>query len=249
MKPIIAIAPNLDTWDERHKVAINTYYTKFIEWGGGVPFIVPAFYNPLGEEEGARKSVEQLMSLACGLLLPGGADVHPFLYGEDAEPSVKNLDPDLDAAQMLCIDAALGKMPILGICRGEQLLNVHQGGSLVQHLPAQKDVLEHTQNSEPWVAHQTLQVVKNSFLGKIFGESVCVNTFHHQAVNEPAPNFKVTALAADGVVEAIEGKANGHLLLGVQWHPEGMADKHPTMRALAKAFVAECSKAQKKKKK
>lgn len=241
MKPLIAVAANFEHLEDRDKLTVNRFYTDFISLGGGVPFIVaPTVANETGMLD--EDSIKRLVGLADGLVLPGGKDVHPAYYNQDPEQGVTHLDATFDRFQLTCLNAAAGRMPVLGICRGEQLLNVYCGGTLHQHLPAVEGTLSHSQTGEPRQYHHQITVTKDSFLADVLGyeKPVWVNSFHHQAVKSTGTGLTVTATAADGIIEAVEGEMNGHLLLGVQWHPEGMVET-PAMRALAKAFVTRCA--------
>ena len=148
-----------------------------------------------------------------GLLLPGGGDMDPAFFGENNCGSV-NIDPALDQAQLSSLDAFLRlNKPVLGICRGMQLLNVYFGGSILQDLPTAS---VHAWNGNDQV--HPVQCVPGSVLGGLYGPSCLVNSAHHQGLGRLGSNLKVTQAAPDGVIEAVEHTKKP--VLGVQWHPE-----------------------------
>ena len=173
-----------------------------------------------------------------GLLLTGGGDVDPALYGEIASPETEPPDPERDAVEAALIDEALARdLPLLGICRGMQLLNVHLGGSLVQHLPtAGRHVRRTSDRSLP--AHRVV-IEPGSMLASIaHQETWGVNSRHHQAVARLASGLRVCASdPEDGTVEAIELPARRYVL-AVQWHPENQASNDPEQRNLFESFAA-----------
>ena len=175
-----------------------------------------------------------------GLLLPGGWDVNPARYGRERIPE-ETVDDELDALQFSVLDRFLeaGK-PVLGICRGHQLLNVALGGTLIQHLPgAQKHVSlpDGADNRHP------VQICGGSFLEELYGPSCTVNSSHHQAVDVPGRGFRTAAVSADGVTEAVEH--DNLPLWGVQWHPERMCgsfrrEDSADGMAVFRFFLAHC---------
>jgi len=172
-----------------------------------------------------------------GLLLTGGGDVDPALYGEIASPETEPPDPERDTVEAALIDEALARdLPLLGICRGMQLLNVHLGGSLVQHLPtAGRHVRRTSDRSLP--AH-CVAIEPGSMLASIARRPTWeVNSRHHQAVARPANGLKVSASdPEDGTIEAIELPARRYVL-AVQWHPENQASNDPEQRKLFQSFA------------
>jgi len=156
-----------------------------------------------------------------GLLLPGGWDVNPSRYGKSPVPQ-ETIDDDLDAVQFAVLEAFLkaGK-PVLGICRGHQLLNVFFGGTLIQDLPGAE-----SHRSLPGGADNVhpVRTVPDSFLDRIYGSACTVNSSHHQGIELPGKGFRTAARSEDGVIEAIEHESLP--LWGVQWHPERMCFLH-----------------------
>ncbi len=163
-----------------------------------------------------------------GLLLTGGADVRPALYGALMEHRTNSVDDARDAFEVPLVRAALARgLPILAICRGVQVLNIVAGGTLIQDLPfARPDRLNHAVPTPRTAIAHDVAVVSGTQLAAIMaprlseGGRLAVNSRHHQAIDEVAPGFIVSASAPDGTIEAIESAPGGSFCLGVQWHPE-----------------------------
>jgi putative glutamine amidotransferase len=207
------------------------FYADAVRRGGGEPIVVRA-----GDPIPPRYD---------GLLLSGGADVHPRYYGEAINESVREtltIDDARDAMELELARAALdADLPILCICRGAQLMNVAAGGTLWQDLSLTTiDPRSHYQEGrlESWEIGHDVIVDGGTRLAEMIGAGpIGVNTYHHQAVRDPAPGFRVVARAADGTVEAIESERH-RCVVGVQWHPERMVSHHPRHRRLFARFVA-----------
>ena len=220
----------------RERVAVGQDYIKAIIQAGGLPFVLPV----IEEEERIIKQMEHL----DGLLLSGGFDVNPLLYHEEPARGLEAVCPERDAFEIALIMAARKlRKPVFGICRGQQLLNVALGGTLYQDLPSSlPSVFQHNQKRNPDEASHSVEVVAGTKLHHIFGnERLFTNTYHHQAIKNLAPGLIVNAKSQDGVIEGVEGSGD-HFLLGVQWHPELMVDKHPNMLKLFHAFIDAASK-------
>jgi gamma-glutamyl-gamma-aminobutyrate hydrolase PuuD len=195
------------------------------------------------ESVGAEPVLEEVrtglrIGPCCGLLLTGGGDVDPALYGEIASPETDPPDPERDAVEAALIDEALARdLPLLGICRGMQLLNVHLGGTLVQHLPTVGRHVRRT-SDRGLPAHRVV-IEPGSMLASIAHRQMWeVNSRHHQAVARLAGGFKVCASdPEDGTVEAIELPARRYVL-AVQWHPENQVSNDPEQRTLFQTFAA-----------
>lgn len=244
IKPLIGITSSL-RWESItpelniRRVVVPDYYIDSVIRAGGIPLVLPV--TP--DSETARGMV----GAVDGLLVTGGEDINPLLYGEEPLPKQGGFMPMRDDFEMGIIRHAheLGK-PILGICRGIQAINVAFGGTLWQDVTYHADfTLKHFQESAFPSRSHTVSI-KGGALGELFGKggqaSLPVNSLHHQAVNRVAEGFEVTATAADGVIEAIE-KTSGGFVLGVQWHPEAMAAVgEPDMLSIFERFLAECDK-------
>lgn len=179
-------------------------------------------------------------ALTCdGLLLPGGGDMDPKFYGQERIPACGEPNLLRDAAEPLLLRAFLAAdKPVLGICRGIQVMNAVLGGDLYQDIKP----FEHLPHNDHWAKVHTVTVRRGTLLSRILGQdTVLVNSQHHQAVDRVAPGFTLAALSEDGIVEAIE-KPDARFCLGVQWHPEWLSDADPAMQSLFDAFVNACSK-------
>lgn len=223
MKPLIAVTPDeglSDALPGRPPLAryeIKAAYAQAIIDAGGLPLVVP--YAP--------ESVEQIVALCDGFVVTGGAfDVSPEEYGDTARAGMGPVKLARTTFERRLIEKVLqaGK-PLLGICGGMQLLNVVQGGTLIQHIPNEvPNALPHEQAHDPRQPAHDVLVAPDSELHRIVQvESLAVNTTHHQAVAKVGRGLSVSGRANDGVIEAIEG-AGEVFVLGVQWHPELLAD-------------------------
>ncbi len=186
------------------------------------PTAVANYLDALSRLGALGKAGRSFSSSACdGLLLPGGADVNPSLYGRDRLPG-EVLDDDLDRLQLEALEGFLsaGK-PVFAICRGHQLLNVALGGTLIRHLPGAESHMSLAAGEDN--AHRVV-CEENSFLYRIYGAECTVNSSHHQGVELPGRGLRVVMRSEDGVVEAM---AHDSLpIWSVQWHPERMCFKH-----------------------
>ncbi|MGI6037500.1 MAG: gamma-glutamyl-gamma-aminobutyrate hydrolase family protein [Limnochordia bacterium] len=178
---------------------------------GGIPIILPGGGSP-----------GPFLDLIDGLILPGGGDVDPDYFGQEPRPGLRVVDPERDELEMGLIKGAWErKLPILGICRGMQILNVALGGELDQDL---QGGLQHEQQGPRNALSHWVQV-EDSLLRDLMGEArFRVNSFHHQGVSRVAPPLRAVATSSDGLVEAIAGPG---FVLGVQWHPEWLWKKYP----------------------
>jgi len=192
-----------------------------------------------------EQDVEQLIEMFDGLLLSGGNDINPMLFNEEPHEYLGVVSPSRDSSELELARRMLktGK-PILGICRGIQVLNVAVGGTLYQDLYKQNDspILQHIQKAPNTHCSHYVQLDKGSLLESIAGsERIQVNSYHHQSLKEVPSVFKVTAVASDGIVEAIES-TDEQFVLGVQWHPEALsvAGDAVSLRIFER-FISECA--------
>ena len=232
MLPVIGIPISQDE-QEDFKMSQN-YANRIIE-NGGLPFFLPVTTKSLMIPQIARK--------IDGLLLPGGVDIDPNLYGEQPRPRLGRIVPNTDAFEVSIIKEFLGlNKPIFGICRGCQILNVALGGTLYQDLVREYEgVFQHQQSAPRWHSAHTIVIDPESRLYQLADNkpNVRVNTYHHQAVKTLGSGLKATAHALDGVIEAFENP-NHRFLLGVQWHPESMVKSRLTHNLFAE-FLKMCS--------
>jgi putative glutamine amidotransferase len=203
---------------------LRTTYVRAVEAAGGLPVLVP----PLDD---ATALLERL----DGLLLPGGADVDPAFYGEDMNGALTP-NPELDHLELAAARWALEhELPTLGICRGQQVINVALGGSLVQHMDGHAP-----EGPRDWL-HHGLQVAAGSQLASVLGgTSFEVNSHHHQAVKQLGTGLVAVAWSEDGTIEGLERPTQGGWLLAVQFHPEDLVPAHEASNRLFAAFIAAC---------
>ena len=188
------------------------------------------------ELDDLEKAVQD--ALACdGLLLPGGGDIDPKFYGQERIPACGEPNLLRDAAEPKLLRAFLAAdKPVLGICRGIQVMNVVLGGTLYQDIKP----FEHVPHNDHWAKVHTVTVRQETLLSRLLGQdTVLVNSQHHQAADRIAPELEIAALSEDGIVEALE-KPDAHFCLGVQWHPEWLSDADPVQQGLFRAFVEAC---------
>ena len=212
----------------RIELALATLYPEAIERAGGVPLIVP----PLRPE-----TIRALLDRVDGVLLTGGPDVQPCTYGEPPHEALGPTEPRIDALELAMVRGADERgLPILGICRGMQLLNVARGGTLHQHLPeVTGKQLRHRQDEHSSIPTHVVKTAPHSSVREVLGGSpIAVNSFHHQAVRKLGSGLVATAWAPDGTIEAVE-EPGARLVMGVQWHAEGLRAHKPLFDLLVDA--------------
>lgn len=223
-RPVIAVSAPLEemstAFGAKDCTKLTAAYTHAIYAAGGQPVIVPVVDQPPRE----------LLVRMDGLMLTGGGDLDPTLYGEAPDPNVYGIRRDRDAFESaLYREAVSSRMPVLGICRGMQLINVLRGGNLLQHIE------EHWQTDPADQATHSLDVDPDSTLSRALGGVAGkVNSYHHQALDQLGADLRVTAWCGD-VIEAVE--ATDADIVCVQWHPEHMANVDPAQHALFEQFV------------
>lgn len=224
-KPLIGITVNRDY--QRRRLWLPLAYSRRIERGGAIPLLLP----PL---PGA--AAEPLSGALQALLLGGGGDVAPLYYGEQPGPNLGEVDPERDAWEIALVRwASSRRLPLLGICRGLQLLNVALGGTLLQDLGGAA-YLQHYQKAPRRHPSHCVEVLPRTRLAGVLGRGhQAVNSFHHQAVATVAPGLERAALAPDGVIEALEDREHP-FFVGVQWHPESLC--HRSSELLFEAFIS-----------
>ncbi|HKY70495.1 MAG TPA: gamma-glutamyl-gamma-aminobutyrate hydrolase family protein [Nitrospira sp.] len=239
MKPLIGVTPDFNAGDRKEwggqepTYFLRARYIRAIEDLGGIPIVLP-----LVADLGARR---RLLTQIDGLVLTGsGPDLAPELYGERQRYKFRVMSQrratfELEMAQL----ARAADVPLLGICGGMQALNVAFGGSLYQDIDSQRPrPLRHRQALPATQLSHAVKVAPKSLLGRIVKTGTMrVNSSHHQSVKEVAPSMKASAVAPDGIIEAIESPSE-RFLLGVQWHPEFLFDRHRLHRRLFEAFLA-----------
>lgn len=227
--PVIGVTASRD--DRGTTLSIGREYLESVLEAGGLPLIVPYVED--------AESIRSIADRIDGLLLTGGGDIDPAWFGEEPIPGLGWIDPERDRLEISLTRRMLEEnKPILAICRGCQILNVAAGGDMFQDLYQQReDLLQHQQKAPRSHLSHSVQVAEGSLLHRIAGSSaIRVNSFHHQAVRAVAPGFIACATAKDGVIEGVESVRHP-FVLGVQWHPEHLAEIDAVSRRLFEAFV------------
>jgi putative glutamine amidotransferase len=236
MAPLIGITSYSDHRQRGAYAALNENYSRSVRAAGGMPLVIPVSAD-FGAGEAAA-----LLDRLDGILFSGGADLSPLSYGEEPLPQVNAWSSDRDAQELaLCREAVARGLPVFGICRGQQLVNVALGGSLVQDIPAQvgKEI-GHAPTTEAMdeLRHSIEVLAPESLIAPLFdGPRGVVNSFHHQSVKELGKGLRATARAPDGVVEAIEGSGLPGWLHCVQFHPEALTQRWPAFLRLFRDHV------------
>lgn len=254
-KPVIGIAAQYD--ETEHRLFLVEHYEQAVFLGGGIPVLLPL--------HAAKRDLLAVMRWCDGFLLPGGPDVSPFLFGEDAHEGCGRILPERDRTECMLVKEVLTNhlhwnKPLLGICRGIQVMNIAMGGSIYQDMVEQRKQRAEWQAEQPYLAHwqmacaavpthtvclepQKVQeltaetVPVDGWLGGLLGGigELRTNSFHHQAIKQVADGFAVCGATKDGVIEAIHKE--GHpFCLGIQWHAEDMLEQEE-QRKLFEAFL------------
>ena len=229
-KPIIAVTTTYDNGN----TFLHRDYSEAVIKAGGVPLAVPYVVDP--------ELLDRLCEAVDGLMLSGGEDIDPNLYGEEPLPGLGLVTPERDEVEKLLTQRFLdADKPVFAICRGMQLLNAVGGGMLFQDIERQcASPLQHRQIAPRNHLTHRVDIQAGSLLEQVVGAgSIRVNSFHHQAAKQTAPGFRVNAVAADGLIEGIESQSH-RFALGVQWHPENLASADQASQRLFSAFIKAC---------
>jgi putative glutamine amidotransferase len=232
-RPLIAVTLGRDLPDRPSVFRLADSYVQALTSSGAIPVAIMP-----GIDEVAIRSV---MGRVDGLFLPGGVDPHPRRFGQEVHPKTV-IDEDLDALELSALAGAVAlAMPVLGVCRGSQILNVALGGSLVQHLEPGGPV-DHLQDLPLKAEAHELRIEGGSRLARLSQTRLLhVNSLHHQAIARPAQALRVVARAEDGTIEAVETTDPDQWMMGVQYHPEELIDQ-AAHRSLFDDFVSSCSR-------
>lgn len=199
-------------------VSIGINYTNAVIIGGNIPVVLPRTTD--------KAIISEMVAKTDAILLAGGCDIDPKLFGENPSPYLGTVVPERDAFEYAVIEAAVAQnKPIFGICRGIQIINVYFGGTLYQDLATEvnPEAVIHQRPDKEWEPVHEINIVKDSRLHKLLGtERIGVNSTHHQAVKDLAPDFHITATSDDEIVEAIE--SDKYPIFCVQFHPERLVN-------------------------
>jgi putative glutamine amidotransferase len=212
------------------ELALGLSYPAAVLRAGATPVILA----PLPDSQ-----ADPILERLDGLLLSGGPDIDPSAYGQEPHPLLGPTEPRLDVWELALTARALEiGLPVLGVCRGLQVLDVATGGTLHQHLPdVVGDAIGHRQSAPGSEPTHRVDVEPGTRLAELLGaEAADVNSFHHQGIDRLGEGLRVTARAPDGVIEAIEGTGPS-FVLGVQWHLESLVDGRPRQLAILTALI------------
>lgn len=233
--PLVALTATTATSDGIVRVRTNAAYVRALEAAGLVPLVLP----PLNAAHADRA-----LDAVSGLVLTGGEDVAPWRYGEPPHRALGTVNEARDAFELALIAAAHDRsLPTLAICRGIQVLNVALGGTLVQDIPSQcPAALLHAPGDGRAMRVHEIAVDSGSRLAEVLeADRLSVNSAHHQAIGRVADGLRVTARAADGIIEGAEWDVDAWWAVGVQWHPEELTETpEPWDRGLFASFAARC---------
>ena len=236
---LVAVTATSEPGPDGPAVRLNESYVRALEGAGLVPLVVPPLADPT--------RVALVLDVVAGLVLTGGEDVDPALYGAPPHAELGPLQRERDATEIaLAREAQRRSLPTLAICRGAQLLAVAFGGSLVQDIPSQRPGTLSHELRGAWSdrTHDVRVTAGSTLAGALGATELAVNTSHHQEVAEVPPELAITARAPDGVAEGIEWTGPEWWAVGVQWHPEELVGgAEPWDRRLFAAFADECAAA------
>lgn len=225
-RPLIGITTGIQISSEglfsgNERAFVSMDYVRAVLAAGGTPVLLPSIED--------LPAIRSHVAKMDGILLSGGYDLDPQYFGEEPEPKLGPVITERDEYELEVMKVVREQeKPLLGICRGVQVMNVACGGTLYQDISEINGVIKHYQDSKKFVPGHTTEIVPGTKLYAILGETtIKTNSFHHQAVKDVAPGFVVSACAKDGIIEAIE--APEAYMLGVQWHPEMMFAKYSVM--------------------
>lgn len=235
LRPIIGVSASIKQDGSVYHVSANNM--RAIEKAGGIPLILSYL-----EEE---SQIEEITEKLDGVYLTGGDDIDPIYFKEEPHPNLGSFHPGRDAFEIKIAQAMFRKnKPILGVCKGAQILNLARGGIMYQDIASQieGELIQHTQKAANHVPTHDVELTEGSFIHRLVGKSVIrVNSFHHQSNRTPGEGLTFSGVAKDGVIEAIESTTH-RFALGVQWHPESLAVKgnDDSSKKIFQGFIDAC---------
>ncbi len=214
----IGITANIKQEAKGDSLYQNKSYIKAIAETGAIPYILPAVDD--------KNMIKEQLKILDGLILPGGEDIDPGFYGEQPTSKLGTTNRDKDIYEHILLDYAVQfKLPVFGICRGYQMLNVYFGGTLYQDISdIDGETKKHCQNEFCENLRHNVKLKETSWLYSIYKKDIVANSYHHQAIKSKAKGFIESGYADDGIIESIE-KTDEHFCAGVQWHPEILNSK------------------------
>ncbi len=237
--PVIGITTTL----KNNVLSVGYDYAKAVMMEGGIPLLIPSTDDPA--------LIERITELIDGLLMTGGADVHPSYYGHEPHEKLEEVNNERDRFELLLFRKAYQRdIPIFGICRGMQIINIAMGGTLWQDIPSEfNSNINHRKKDDSTIPAHEISILPKSYAAKIFGTTrTGVNSRHHQCVKDVAPGLKITAWSNDQVPEILEGYPEKKIF-AIQSHPEIFTVHHSdeVMPRFFKTFIKECKKQRKRK--
>lgn len=234
MKPVIGLTSQYEHLIGRKMIKMNNTYVNAVESSGGVPIVLPIIKG-LGD-------IERYLDLVDGLILTGGGDVSPIFFGEEPLKEVDSICLSRDNMEIELFKKAYERnIPILGICRGLQVINIALGGTLYQDINVQvPNVIGHMCSYNIHQGYHTTNLLEDSILNSIFKtDKLIVNSQHHQSIKDLGKDLKISSTTIDGIVESIES-TNEKWLLGTQFHPEVMIESDDKFMEIFKLFIETC---------
>jgi putative glutamine amidotransferase len=231
MKPIIGLTTDVKDDGE---VSLVAAYSRAVWQAGGIPIAIPYVEN--------TDAYDSTINMCHGIILTGGADIDPQLYGQEKKNTCGNIQKLRDEMEMYILDKAIcNKKPILAICRGIQLLNVYFGGTLYQDIPTEYvPCLDHVQKEGKFEPSHSVSIVKDSPLYTLVGKDIMTaNSFHHQGIKALGADLEVMAYASDNMIEAVYLKRETYVR-GYQWHPERLCHMDENNKKLFIDFINNC---------
>lgn len=233
-KPLIGITCDYDEINGQPSFFLKKNYVSAVEDAGGIPILLCPVES--------KAAISRFINLIDGLLISGGGfDIDPRFYGERPHPELGKTIPERTEFEFGLLKSAVKKkMPVLGICGGHQLINVYFGGALYQDVKSQhKGAMNHKQSIPSDKPYHDIKIYPSTKLSKIIGaDSIMVNSTHHQSIKKAADKFKVSAVAEDGIIEAIEYDSKA-FIIGIQWHPENLYRNEPRFKKIFIEFIRE----------
>ncbi len=238
MRPIIGLTTSIYTNEKNITLnSLNYNYIRAVLMAGATPLLIPVTsYDEV---------IDDYVKLLDGIIFTGGVDLAPLYYGENPIKEVHSISAERDENELKLFEKLYGtNTPILGICRGMQLINVALKGSLYQDINAQlpNSLGHYPKDTKADVLYHSVKLEEDSILFRIFKKyDIKVNSTHHQSVKDLGEGLKISAYSQDGIIEAIESASkDAQFILGVQWHPEALVVKHREFLELFNYFIEKC---------